>query len=237
MTRVEPDGYHSGTQEIESEAMTRDEQTRLIPRGIPLLLFLALGCGGSGERVDLAGGADGYRGFMLEEPRPKPDFTLTDTEGRAFAFREQTDGYLALVFFGYTYCPDICPLHMANLGAVMTQFPPSVSGRIKVVFVSTDPARDTPERVRKWLDNFHRDFIGLTGTLDRVNEIQVSMGLQPSQLGTPDSVSGAYLVGHAAFVVAFTPDNLERAFYPFGIRQADWAHDLPKLLGEEWEGS
>ncbi len=175
------------------------------------------------------GGADALRGLTLTEPFAKPDFTLTDTEGKDFAFAAETDGFLTLVFFGYTYCPDICPVHMASLGAVIGQMPPSTARRIKVVFVTTDPQRDTPERLRTWLDNFNRDFIGLTGDRGRVNEVQVSMRLPPSQMGEPDS-TGFYLVGHAAFVVAFTPDNLARAFYPSGIRQADWAHDIPLLL-------
>lgn len=181
------------------------------------------------------GESDALRGLVLTEPQPKPDFTLTDTEGEDFGFAQETSGFLTLVFFGYTYCPDICPVHMASLGAVIGQMPPSTARRIKVVFVTTDPQRDTPERLRAWLDNFSSDFIGLTGDRDRVNQVQVSMGLPPSQLGEADS-TGFYFVGHAAFVVAFTPDNLARAFYPSGIRQADWAHDIPLLLefdGEE----
>ena len=175
---------------------------------------------------------DGLRGAVVTEPFEKPDFTLTDTDGEQFAFRAETNGFLTLLFFGYTYCPDICPVHMANLGAVIGQMPPTTAQRIKVVFVTTDPARDTPDRLRTWLDNFHEDFIGLGGPLDLVNEIQRSMGLPPAQIGEPDS-TGFYPVGHAAAVVAFTPDNLGRVFYPFGIRQADWAHDLPLLLEYE----
>lgn len=184
-------------------------------------------CAPSADRD--TGGSDALRGLTLTEPFAKPDFTLTDTEGKDFAFAAETDGFLTLVFFGYTYCPDICPVHMASLGAVIGQLPPSTARRIKVVFVTTDPQRDTPVRLRTWLDNFNRDFIGLTGDRDRVNEVQASMGLPPSQVEEPDS-TGGYLVGHAAFVIAFTPDNLARAFYPSGIRQADWAHDIPLLL-------
>lgn len=176
-----------------------------------------------------AGGADALRGLMLTEPFAKPDFTLTDTDGEDFAFARETSGFLTLVFFGYTYCPDICPVHMASLGAVIGQLPLSTARRIKVVFVTTDPQRDTPERLRTWLDNFDRDFIGLTGDRELVNQIQASMRLPPSQMGEPDS-TGFYFVGHSAFVVAFTPDNLARALYPSGIRQADWAHDIPSLL-------
>lgn len=176
-----------------------------------------------------------YRGRLLTSPWEKPALTLTDTDGREFDLRTRTQGYLTLVFFGYTYCPDICPVHMANLGAVLGEMTPSVRRRIKVVFVTTDPARDTPERLRSWLDHFDPEFIGLRGSFDEINRMQTTMGLPPAQRGEPDSLTGNYLVGHAASVVAFTPDGLAHVVYPFGTRQADWAHDLPKLLeDEEW---
>ena len=198
--------------------------------------LVALGltaCSGTGGDRGDADAASDFRGQMMPEPVAKPEFTLTSTDGEAFDFRKETDGYLTLLFFGYTYCPDICPVHMANLGAVIKELPPSLSQRIKVVFVTTDHARDTPQRLRSWLDNFGTDFIGVAGPLDYVNQIQAALYLPPAQLGEADS-TGNYLVGHAASVIAFTPDNLNRLRYPFGIRQADWAHDIPKLLEQEW---
>ena len=84
---------------------------------------------------------------------------------------------MTLLFFGYTYCPDVCPIHMANIAAVKKKLPPDVASRLKVVFVTTDPERDTPERITQWLSHFDRSFIGLTGTLEEVNEIQRAIGL------------------------------------------------------------
>jgi protein SCO1/2 len=177
--------------------------------------------------------ADDYRGRLLSEPRRKADFTLTDTEGREFKFLEQTDGYVTLVFFGYTHCPDVCPIHMANIGAVLNDFPYELRRQYKVIFITTDPERDTPERMREWLDNFDTAFIGLTGTADKVGEISVFLGLPPPvKVETED---GGYAIGHSAHVLAFTKDNLAHILYPFGTRQADWAHDLPKLANESWE--
>jgi protein SCO1/2 len=178
----------------------------------------------------------GLRGDVLPAPLAKPDFVMTDTEGRPFDFRRETDGYLTLLYFGYTHCPDVCPVQMANLGAVITQLTPSVAERIKVVFVTTDPARDTPERLRQWLDNFDPEFIGLTGDTAQIATAEQALWLPTSVIGPRDS-SGAYQVGHAAAVVAFTSDNLARVMYPFGIRQADWANDLPKLLTITWPDS
>jgi protein SCO1 len=170
----------------------------------------------------------GFRGIMLAEPRPKIDFTLEDLDGEPFPFRERTDGHVTLLFFGYTYCPDICPIHMAQLGAVLPELPSRLQQQIKVVFVTTDPERDTPERVRQWLGSFHPGFIGLRGDLEEVNRIQVALGLPPAQLGEADA-RGNYEVGHSAQILAFTPDDRLTVMYPFGIRQADWLRDLPRL--------
>jgi protein SCO1/2 len=169
----------------------------------------------------------------MPRPQEKVDFTLTDTEGEPFDFRARTDGYVTLLFFGYTYCPDVCPIHMANIGAVLDDFLFEVSSQIKVVFVTTDPERDTPERLRLWLDNFDTSFIGLRGGRDEVNEIQIALGLPASVI--EETEGGGYLVGHSARVLAFTKDNLAHIAYPFGTRQTDWAHDLPKLVDERWE--
>jgi protein SCO1/2 len=205
------------------------------------LLGAVLACASSGEdrrgsRFSASGDDGnpyGLRGRVLPGPLTKPDVILTDATGQPYDLRKETDGYLTLLFFGYTYCPDICPIHMANLAAVRRGLRPGLAQRIKVVFVTTDPDRDTPERLRAWLANFDPAFIGLTGDTATVNAAQRALYLPLPQYGAADS-AGSYLVGHAAAVVAFTPDNRARVLYPFGIRQADWAHDIPKLLEIEW---
>jgi protein SCO1/2 len=191
------------------------------------------GCGaGPGERAAAEPAQPELRGTLLEPSWEKPDFTLTDTEGRPFDFRAGTDGFVTLLFFGYTHCPDVCPVHMANIAAVLRDIDYADRSRIRVVFVTTDPERDTPAVVRAWLDRFDRSFIGLRGTEAEVDAIQAALHLpaairQPSR---PGPLPGAYAVGHAAQVIAFTADGRARVVYPFGTRQADWAHDLPKLV-------
>ena len=170
------------------------------------------------------------RGWPLDPPVAKPDFVLATTEGDSFDFQKETDGFVTLLFFGFTNCPDVCPLHMANIDAAMEKLPPNVASRIKVVFVATDVERDHPERVREWLDHFSTDFIGLVGDLDEINQIERGIGLGASYREEwPD---GGYGMAHAAAVLAFTTDNLAHVSYPFGIRQVDWAFDLPRLVGD-----
>jgi cytochrome oxidase Cu insertion factor (SCO1/SenC/PrrC family)/copper(I)-binding protein len=170
-----------------------------------------------------------YRGAVLAEPLAKPDFVLTDTDGAPYSFRERTAGKLALVFVGYTNCPDICPVHMANLAAVLKQ-KPEVAARTEVIFITADPTRDTPERLREWLDAFDPRFVGLRGTDEELRRVEAALGL-PNSAAQP--VPGEeYAVGHASQVVAFSPDGYARVVYPFGTRQADWVHDLPKLIAD-----
>lgn len=199
------------------------------------LVGLLAACGPSTRPA--AGPAEdtgGYRGALLTTPRPKPDFTLVDTSGRPFDFRKETDGFLTLLFFGYTHCPDICPLHMANLAAVMRKLPPDITERIKVVFVTADPERDTPAVLRAWLDHFDPRFIGLTGTQEAIDAAQQATGVPVAV--KEDLGNGRYAVSHAAYVLVYTTDNLAHIAYPSGIRQSDWAHDLPRLVKKGWQG-
>lgn len=181
------------------------------------------------EEVDEAA-ALGLRGELLEDPWPRPDFTLTTTEGEPFDFDDETAGRLTLLFFGYTSCPDVCPIHLATLAGALEQ--PGVP-RPVVVFVGVDPARDTPEAVRKYLDRFDTDFIGLVGTPEELVAAQEATGV-PVAIAGPADEDGDYLVGHAAQVIAYTPDDLAHVVYPFGVRRQDWVNDLPRLVEIDW---
>lgn len=169
------------------------------------------------------------RGRRLPSPVPRPDFSLIDTDGDEYDFRARTGGYATLLFFGYTHCPDVCPVHMGNIAAALDHVGWQTRHRIRVVFVTTDPDRDTPERIREWLDRFDPTFVGLRGTTDEVAAIQAELGLPPSIIA-PETSNG-YEVGHAAQVLAFAPSGAASVAYPFGTRQADWVHDLPLLAG------
>jgi len=174
------------------------------------------------------------RGGAVKPTVPKPAFTLTDQHGKSFDFRKETDGHVTLLFFGYTYCPDICPLQMARIGAAMKQIDPDIAAQIKVVFVSLDPARDTPERLSQWLGAFHPDMVGLTGSVDEVNSAVAGMGFAPARMEEGEGED--YAVSHPAMVIAYTPDNVGRLLYFSGIKAEDWVHDLPILVESDWGG-
>jgi protein SCO1/2 len=193
-------------------------------RGCFVILAILSGTGGDwsvaagpqGEsslpRAGLA--APTYHGGLATPPLPKPKFTLTDTSGAAFDFWPETQGYVTLLFFAYTQCPDECPLHMANIASSLQQLPAAVGEQVKVVFVTTDPARDSAPVLRAWLDNFDTRFIGLTGSEAAIAAAQRAAYLRPASK-TAHTDHG-YGVNHASFVLAYTKDNLAHVIYPGG---------------------
>jgi len=207
----------------------------LLPAVLVLAALLAACGSGSGEAPSPAPSeSGGYRGNLLASPLPRPHFTLTDTSGAPFAFAAETEGHVALLYFGYTNCPDVCPDHMANIAAVLKRTP-DLSDKVRVVFVTVDPGRDTPERLRQWLDLFDPSFVGLTGSPDDIDAaMRQTLGDLYFPITREDLGDGEYSVSHAAFVIAYTRDNQAHIVYPFGVRQDAWEHDLMKLVTEGW---
>ncbi|MEO1061717.1 MAG: SCO family protein [Actinomycetota bacterium] len=191
-------------------------------RSALIVLAVALtACGGDGSDD----GPLGLAGVELSNPTERPEFVLTDTGGQPYAFHERTAGELTLMYFGYTECPDICPVHLAQLSEALDR--PGMPDA-KVVFVSVDPARDTPEVIRSWLDGFDEDFVGLTGSVDDLVAAQEAAGVVPADIeGDPEEAG--YLVGHAGQLLAYAPDDRGYVIYPFGTRQSELVNDLPVL--------
>jgi protein SCO1/2 len=204
----------------------------LRPRRLaPALLLVALALGSACKPAEPKSfNPEGLSGPKPNPPIPKPEFVLTDTDGKPYDFQKETNGKITLLFFGYTNCPDVCPVHLTNIAAALQTLSPEVNQAIKVVFVTTDPARDTPEVMRKWLDHFNPAFVGLRGDTTTVAAIMQQTKVGPI-LVEQGPKPGSYGIGHSTLVLAFTRDNLAHVFYPFGIRQSDWAKDL-QLLAE-----
>ena len=175
---------------------------------------------------------------FLDEPLLLPDASLEASSGGRFNLRDDTQGDVTLVFFGYTHCPDVCPVHMANLAAVLRDLPLEVTRRVDVLFITTDPERDTGERLREWLGSLHPRFIGLRGTREEITDIEEALGI-PVSVVSPDeeTADGGYFVGHAAQVLAFTRGDTAHVAYPWGTRQRDWLSDLPVLVRGELPGT
>jgi protein SCO1/2 len=184
--------------------------------------------GGGIVHIDDAPKTNGVRGTALDAPLAKPATDLTDTAGKPYDLKTATAGELTFVYFGYTHCPDVCPTIMADLGSAMTKLTPAQRAKVSVVFVTTDPDRDTGSVMRSWLRNFDASFIGLRGTWDQINGLATKLGV-PLEKPVKQS-SGQYTVDHGAQLTAFDPDGLARDVYFPGTPVEDYVHDVPLLM-------
>jgi protein SCO1 len=220
-----------------------------LPALVVLLALSACG-GGSGTSAQPTRSPVAFHGV---EPNPvpsRPAWVLKTTSGARFDFQAETRGRPTFVYFGYTHCPDECPTAMADIAAALRKADPAVRKQVRVVFVTTDPARDSAPVLRRWLDQFSPEFIGLLGTKAEVDAAQRATGIQPAYPegpaptlpGRPDAHKhkagtaphehyGAlgYAVAHSAVIFAYDVADRLPVVYPGGVTPADIAADLPVL--------
>jgi protein SCO1/2 len=174
------------------------------------------------------------RGTELPTPLDKPMLDLVDTKGKPFDLRQRTADKVTLLFFGYTNCPDVCPTTMADISAALSAVSPDVRSQVAVVFVTTDPERDTGAVLDRWLRQFDATFIGVTGPLPKIEVEAAHLGVP---LTDPErQADGSVLVGHGAQVITFTKDGKGRLLYLPGTQVKDYIHDLPILTGSKANG-
>ncbi|GAA2498924.1 MULTISPECIES: SCO family protein [Actinomycetes] len=167
---------------------------------------------------------------VLDQPWDKPGLVLTDTHGKKYDLRKETQGHPTLLYFGYTHCPDICPTTMSNIAvAAQKSLTPAQRADLRVVFVTTDPGRDTPATLGSWLKGIDPRFIGLTGDFKTIQAAARSVGISVEP--TTKNKSGQLVSMHGTQVVAFSPKN--DGGYVFFDDQAtvdDYIKDLPKIV-------
>jgi protein SCO1/2 len=191
-------------------------------------------CGSSGGSTDGAAKVtretsnSPYQGTVLSKHFDKPDLVLPDTSGQPYDLRKETAGHPTLLFFGYTSCPDVCPTTMGDIGVAMSKLSPEDQKKIDVVFVSTDPVRDTPKVLRTWLDSMGKSFVGLTGDLTKVKAAARTLGIM-----VEDPIvnkDGSVTSTHGAQVLAYLPsDDKAHLLYLSGSSTETYTHDLPLL--------
>ncbi|HPB44827.1 MAG TPA: SCO family protein [Microthrixaceae bacterium] len=168
---------------------------------------------------------------ILVGPLDKPTLTWTDHNSEPYNIAEATAGRTTLMFFGYTSCPDQCPVYLNNMAAAIDTLEASARA-VNVLFVGVDTARDTPEVMKNYLESKDRNFLGLTASPAEIDGVLASLAL-PS-VSFPDGTEGNYTVGHPLQCVAFTRDNLCHVMYPYDLRQSEWADQLKVLSTIEW---
>jgi protein SCO1/2 len=134
-------------------------------------------------------------------------FSLIDQDGRRVTDRDYAGKY-RLVYFGFTYCPDVCPTDMQALGrgvALFEKAAPAAAAKLQPIFISVDPARDTPPVVKQFVANFHPRFVGLTGSEAEVAAAAKAYAAVFQK--QPANASGAYLVDHSRTATLYGPDG------------------------------
>ncbi|MBW5483060.1 SCO family protein [Streptomyces bambusae] len=169
---------------------------------------------------------------VLDRPFDKPELTLTDTTGKPWNLREQTKGRPTLIYFGYTNCPDVCPLTMSNIAVAKKALPKADQDNLQVVFVTTDPERDTPDSLGKWLKAQDPDFVGLTGDFATIQAGARSLGIGIE--AAKKEADGSVVSMHGAQVIAFSPKTDEGyVLYGENTSVDDYTKDLPKIVKGE----
>lgn len=167
---------------------------------------------------------------ILPEPRVIADFDLVDQDGRPFSL-ERLRGRWSLLFFGYSYCPDVCPSALFDLQqvheALLSGDQPEAQHR--VVFVSVDPERDTPDRLREYAAYFHPDFIAVTGSDEQLAPLTLQIGvayrIEPHEPGSMN-----YLVDHSAGIMLLDPRARLYGIFPAPHTPEAMIQDLRGLL-------
>jgi len=208
----------------------------LLSAAVLALALLASACGAASSTSLAAEGLprqdDGWHGLPLEVGRSLPDVTLRTTDGEPFTLTEELTGDPTLLFFGYTSCPDICPVHLAAIASAMETAGVTYE-EIDVAFVSVDPERDDPARIEDYLANFSSSMIGLHAELPVIADALSQLDLPGPVVEGEDPRGEGDLIGHPAQVIGFDADGEARRVWPFGARRSDWVDDLPRMV-EEW---
>ncbi|GAA3809499.1 SCO family protein [Streptomyces phyllanthi] len=200
------------------------------------------GCGSGGDDANApvaevsAESGSAKAATVLDKPFEKPDLVLTDTHGKKYDLRKETAGKPTLIYFGYTNCPDICPLTMNNIAVakkeVSRKLPKSELANLRIVFVTTDPERDTPKALGEWLKGIDTDVVGLTGDFDTIQAGARTIGISidPPKKEKDGKVTSM----HGTQVIAFSPKT-DGGYVLYGedATVEDYAKDLPKLLKGE----
>jgi protein SCO1/2 len=173
--------------------------------------------------------APAFRAGVFEPPRAAPQFELPGSAGAPVRLGDYRGKVVALAF-GFTYCPRVCPVTLANLSRTFEKLGPAASD-VQVVFVSVDPERDTPERMREFLAFFNPTFLGATGTPQQLEAVRDEFGVSAKRAVSAVKKLG-YEVHHSSFVYLIDRKGQLRLLMPFGKTADDLEHDIRLLLAE-----
>ncbi|GHF42643.1 SCO family protein [Streptomyces mashuensis] len=217
------------------------KRTRFLGAALATAAALTLAACGSGSgdagkdkpAADVSAEPQKAGAIVLDAPKPKPDLVLTDTSEKKYELVKETKGRPVLLYFGYTYCPDVCSTVVADIAAAEKKLPKAEQEKLQVVFVTTDPERDTPKRMREWLDaQGGQDIVGLTGDFDTIQAAAKPLGILVEK--PKKEKDGSVTVSHGAEVVGFSPkDDGGHWIWTSSTTSDQYAKDLPKVVQGE----
>jgi protein SCO1/2 len=168
-----------------------------------------------------------FRGTVLDPPLSVQDFTLTDQHGQPFRLSDH-QGRVMLLFFGFTYCPDVCPVTLGIWKRVHEALGEDAR-QVRFVFITVDPERDTPERLLQHVAIFNQEFIGLTGTPEELQPVYQTFGVYFEKESATESAAG-YLVSHTASTFVLDRAGQWRLRHAYETPAEDIVHDVVQLL-------
>lgn len=183
----------------------------------PILILLLSFCAGIAlylfnSQSAYKTGVEELQGVLRPEARELLDFSLTDQNGQPFNLNRFSDGW-SFVFFGYTYCPDICPTTLTTLVSVYKQLEQQGESieNLNTFFISVDPQRDTPEVLRGYMSYFNEAFVGVTGEKELLDAFARQFGA--GYVVEPEQAPGVYLVSHTSSIFLVDPQKRLRAHF------------------------
>jgi len=174
----------------------------------------------------LRGGGALQAGTQLPQPRALPAFTLIDHDARPYT-AQQLQGRWTLLFPGFTYCPDVCPTTLAFLKQLNAGL--DEAQRPRIVFLSVDPERDTPARLKEYVAHFDPAFVGVTAPEPQLSEIARAFGIAYAKV--PGASAESYQMDHSAALILLNPQAQIVAYFSPPFDQARLSADLRKLVG------
>jgi protein SCO1 len=171
-----------------------------------------------------------FRGSPVDPPMPAPDFALNDQHEQPFRLSDQR-GKLVLLFFGYTNCPDVCPTTLAQFSQVRTQLG-SQAQKVRFVFITIDPERDTPERMKTYLDGIDQNIVGLSGSQADLESAWRAYGVYHQQQSDSSAGNSLDVIEHSAPVYLVDARGNLRLTYPPVPTVGDLLQDIRYLLRE-----
>jgi protein SCO1 len=167
---------------------------------------------------------DALKAGVFNPAREAPDFAVRGSDGVALTLSHYR-GKVVVLGFGYTHCPNVCPATLAVLALAHRKLG-ALGSQVQVIYLTVDPERDSPERLKQYLNSFDPTFVGGTGTAAQMAAVRTSYGVAAEKVGTGSD----YAVAHSSSIYLVARDGKLRALMPFGHKADDYVHDISMLL-------